>query len=303
VKIGITSAAAGGTESLDGLVEAARSAEAQGFPSFWSPNIFGLEAISALAIAARETQRIELGTAVVPTYPRHPFAMAQQALTAAAAAGGRFTLGIGLSHKIVIEDMFGLSYEHPARHMREYLEVLTPLLRGEPAKFEGEEYRVNASLAVAGAGTVPLVVAALGPVMLGLAGRFADGTITWMTGTRTLETHIGPVIRSAAQKAGRPEPRVIAGLPVTLTNDAEAAREKMDQTYAVYGTLPSYRAMLDREGVEGPGGVALLGDESALRGQIRDLEAAGVTDFQAAPTEIEPGSSQRTVEFLASLQA
>jgi F420-dependent oxidoreductase-like protein len=228
--------------------------------------------------------------------------MAQQALTAAAAAGGRFTLGIGLSHKIVIEDMFGLSYERPARHMREYLEVLTPLLRGEPAKFEGEQYRVNASLAVAGAGTVPLVVAALGPVMLGLAGRFSDGTITWMTGTRTLETHIVPVIRAAAQKAGRPEPRIIAGLPVTLTSDVEAAREKMDQTYAIYGTLPSYRAMLDREGVERPGGVALLGDESALRAQIRGLEAAGVTDFQAAPTEIEPGSGQRTLEFLASLQ-
>jgi len=303
VKIGITFAGAGGSESLDRLVEGARSAEAQGFPSFWTPNIFGLEAISALAIAARETRSIELGTAVVPTYPRHPVAMAQQALTAAAAAGGRFTLGIGLSHKIVIEDMFGLSYERPARHMREYLEVLTPLLRGEPAKFEGEHYRVNAGLSVAGAGTVPLVVAALGPVMLGLAGRFADGTITWMTGTSTLETYIVPVIRAAAQKAGRPEPRIVAGLPMTLTSDVDSAREKMDQTYAIYGTLPSYRAMLDREGVEGPGGVALLGDESALRAQIRRLEEAGVTDFQAAPTEIEAGSSQRTVDFLASLQS
>jgi F420-dependent oxidoreductase-like protein len=303
VKIGITYAGAGGSESLDELVEAARSAEARGFPSFWTPNIFGLEAITALAIAARETRSIELGTAVVPTYPRHPVAMAQQALTAAAAAGGRFTLGIGLSHKIVIEDMFGLSYERPARHMREYLEVLTPLLRGEPAKFEGEQYRVNAGLAVAGAGTVPLVVAALGPVMLRLAGRFADGTITWMTGRRTLEGHIGPVIRAAAQKAGRPEPRVVAGLPMTLTNDVESAREKMDQTYAIYGTLPSYRAMLDREGVAGPGGVALLGDESALRAQLRELESAGVTDFQAAPTEVEPGSAERTVEFLASLQS
>ena len=160
----------GGSDgSIAGAVAQARSAAQHGFASLWLPNIFGLDAITAAALVGREVERIELGTAVVPTYPRHPVALAQQALTASAATGGRFTLGIGLSHKVVIEDMFGLDYSKPARHMREYLEVLTPLLRGEPVEHRGEEYRVKASLSVPGAAPVPLLVAALGPVMLGIA--------------------------------------------------------------------------------------------------------------------------------------
>ncbi len=212
-------------ESVDQFVTAIKAYEAEGFPSVWAPNIFGLDAITALALAGRETERIEMGTAVVPTFPRHPFAIAQQALTAAAASGGRFTLGIGLSHKHVIEDMMGLSYDKPARHMREYLEVLTPILRGEPAKFEGEQYHVSGAIQVPGVTSVPVLVAALGEVMLGLAGKYAQGTITWMTGTKTLESHIGPKLRKAADEAGRPEPRVVAGVPVALTSNPAGARE------------------------------------------------------------------------------
>lgn len=286
---------------VDGVVEAAKQAEGLGFATFWMPNIFSFDAITALALAGRETERIELGTAVVPTYPRHPMALAQQALTAGAACGGRFTLGIGLSHKVVIEDMFGLSYAKPARHMREYLEVLTPLLRGEPVKFEGEQYRVQGGLQIPGGAPVPLVVAALGDVMLRLTGRLADGTITWMTGPKTLEDHIVPALRGATEKAGRVAPRVVAGLPIALTHDAAAAREKMAELFALYGTLPSYRAMLDREGVEGPAGIALVGDEAELRKQIGRLREIGVTDFDAAITPVDEGASERTLAFLASL--
>ena len=292
----------GGSDgSLAAATAQARRAEGLGFSSFWMPNIFGLDAIGALALVGREVGRIELGTAVVPTYPRHPVALAQQALTTAAATGGRFTLGIGLSHKIVIEDLFGLDYSKPARHMREYLEVLAPLLRGEPAKHEGSEYRVNVGLQVPGATPVSVLVAALGPVMLGIAGRLADGTITWMTGPATLESHIVPTLAKAARDAGRPTPRVVAGLPIALTRDVGAAREAVGKFFEIYGTLPSYRAMLDREGAAGPADVAMLGDEHALRAQIDRLRDAGVTDLDAAIAPVDEGAEERTLEFLASL--
>jgi F420-dependent oxidoreductase-like protein len=302
MRIGLMHGATDGPAGeIDGIVEHAKRVERLGFATLWMPNIFSWDAIIALSIVGRETSRIELGTAVVPTYPRHPMAIAQQALSAAAVSRGRFTLGIGLSHKIVIEDMFGLSYERPARHMREYLEVLTPLLRGEPAKFAGELYRVQGGIQVPGAGRVGLVVAALGEVMLGLAGRLSDGTITWMTGPKTLESHTVPTLRAAAEKAGRPSPRVVAGLPIALTNDAAKAREKMGEIFAIYGTLPSYRAMLDREGAASPAAVALAGDEAELRQQIGRLRDVGVTDFDAAIAPVEEGCAERTLEFLASL--
>jgi F420-dependent oxidoreductase-like protein len=299
MRIGIM-AGAGDGSSLDQLVAQAQRAEAAGFATFWLANIFSYDAITAQAVVGRATRRIELGTAVVPSYPRHPLAMAQQALTANAAAGGRFTLGIGLSHKLVIEDMLGLSYAHPARHMSEYLAALAPLLRGEPADHKGEEYRVRAALSVPGGAPVRLLVAALGPALLRLAGRHADGTITWMTGVKTLASHIAPTLRRAAQEAGRPAPRVVAGLPIALVRDVAAARETASKQFAIYGQLPSYRAMLDREGAATPGEVALLGDEQALRAGLARLRDAGVTDFDAAVAPLEPGAAERTLEFLAS---
>src|SRR5690606_33911606 len=175
--------------TLDALVAEARAAEADGFAFFSLPNIFGFDAVSALTVAGRETSRIELATGVTPTPPRHPFALAQQALTAQAACRGRFVLRIGLSHQLVTEPMLGLPYAHPARQMREYLEVLMPLVQGKPANFAGELYRVRGALQVHGGTPVPVVVAALGPKMLELTGRLADGTATWMTGLRTLAEH------------------------------------------------------------------------------------------------------------------
>src|SRR5262245_32504499 len=164
-------AGTGGT--IDGLIAQAKSAEAEGFASGWFANIFGVDAIMAATVCARETSRIELGTAVVPTYPRHPVAMAQAALSAAAFSNGRFTLGIGLSHQMVIEGMFGQSFAKPYSHMREYLAVLAPLIRTGQVSFAGEEFRVNANLSVAGAKPCPILVAALAPKMLALTGREA----------------------------------------------------------------------------------------------------------------------------------
>jgi 5,10-methylenetetrahydromethanopterin reductase len=286
--------------AIDGLIAAVKRDEAAGFPNVWMANIFGLDAINALALVGRETSRIELGTAVVPTYPRHPFALAQQALTTQAASHGRFALGIGLSHKIVIENMLGMSYDKPARHMREYLKVIGPLLRGEGVQFQGEQYRVAAQLQVPGATRVPLLVAALGPTMLRLTGELADGTITWMTGPKTLATHVIPTLREAAKAAGRPEPRIVAGFPVVVTNKPDEAREKIAKALVIYGQLPSYRAMLDREGATGPADIALAADEGALRRELAKLRELGVTDFSAAITAVEDGAEERTRAFLAS---
>lgn len=286
------------SRGLDEVVAEAKKIESDGFDSLWAPNIMGLDAMTALAVAGMETSRIELGTAVVPTYPRHPHAMAQQALTTAVAAKGRFALGIGLSHKIVIEDMMGMSYEKPGRHMREYLEVLGGLLRGETVNHQGDLYQVTAPLQVAQAPSVPIIVAALGPMMLGLAGRLADGTITWMTGAKTLESHIIPAIGRAASEAGKPAPRVVCGLPILLAKDPAAVRESLSKALAMYGTLPSYRAMLDREGVDGPGDIAIVGDEAVVGSELDRLRELGVTDFNAAIVPVEPGGFERTYEFL-----
>jgi F420-dependent oxidoreductase-like protein len=301
MRIGIMLGANPGADrTLDGLIAFAKELEEKGFPSLWLAHVFGLDAITALALAGRETSRIELGTAVVPTYPRHPTAMAQQAITAGVAAGGRFTLGVGLSHQLVIEAMMGLSYEKPASHMREYLEVLAPLLRGEPASYQGERYRVSAGLQVEGAPAVPVLVAALGPVMLGVTARLAGGTITWMTGPKTLADYVVPTLREAASKALRPEPRVVAGLPVAITDDVEKARERVGSILQMYGTLPSYRAMLDREGAQGPADVALVGNEAQVGAAIDQLRETGATDLMAAIVPVEGDTAERTLEFLTS---
>ena len=225
---------------------------------------------------------IEVGTAVVPTYPRHPAALAQQALTAQAALSGRLTLGIGLSHQIVIEGMFGYSFESPARHMREYLAVLLPILREGRVSFAGETMRAEIGLTAPRDHNVPVLLAALAPRMLRLAGREADGTVLWMTGPATIESHIVPAITAAAADAGRPAPRVVCLLPVCVTGDPDGARERAAQMFSIYGQLPSYRAMLDQEGAAGPGDVAIVGDEAAVAAQIEVLGGVGVTDFVAA---------------------
>jgi len=302
MKIGLVCAAGENPQAgLDGLVAELKAIEEQGFAFSSLPNIFGLDAITAIALAGRETQSLEMATGVVPTPPRHPAALAQQALTAQEACGGRFTLGIGLSHKLVIEDMFGLSYAKPAAQMREYLEVLMPLLEGKPAAFQGDHYRVNAGLQVPAGVPVPVIVAALGPMMLEIAGRLAHGTTTWMTGLNTLADHIVPTINAAANAAGRAQPRVLAAIPIAITEDVDAAREACNKAFAIYPTLPSYKAMLDREGTAEPAGIALIGDESTVVKGIERFRDAGVTDFAASIFPAGPGSVERTREVLQGL--
>jgi F420-dependent oxidoreductase-like protein len=284
---------------IDDVVAQARSIADGGFSSAWITQVFGYDALTILSIVGREVGGIELGTGVVPTWPRHPLTLAASALTAQAASGGRLALGIGLSHQVVVEGMWGYSFDKPVRHMREYLSVLGPALRGEQVQFKGETVTAMTTgpLNLRVPQPPALLLAALGPAMLRLAGSQSDGTITWMTGPRTLAEHITPGLSSAASEAGRAAPRVVAALPICLTTDVAGAREQAAKTYAIYGTLPSYRAMLDREGADGPADVALVGDEAALGAALDSLASSGATDFVATQLGSRDDFA-RTVEFL-----
>lgn len=286
--------------SLETLVDWGRDLEARGFDTLWIPHVFGLDAITAAAVVGRETRRIELGTSVVPTQPRHPTAMAQQAATASLASNGRFTLGIGLSHPPVIERMLGLSYARRVAHMREYVEVLSPMLAGRPVRFEGAEFKVDFPTSLPALPRIPLLLAALGERMLELAGRRADGTMLWMVGPRTIERHIAPKIRRAAADAGRPSPRIVAGVHVALVSDTDGARARLEQMLGMYRMMPSYAAMLDREDARSIADVALIGDEAILDAGLRRLRDLGVSDFEASIVPVDQDTERRTLEFLGS---
>jgi 5,10-methylenetetrahydromethanopterin reductase len=288
----------GAAPELKGLLERGRAAEAAGLDTAWIANI-ALDAMTASAALGATTSHIEIGTAVVPTFTRHPAAMAQQAASTQLACDGRFTLGIGLAHKFMVENAWGLSYDKPARHMRAYLDIISPLLGGQPIQHESGLYNVNLQ-PPPGEHKTSILVAALGPVMLRLAGEVADGTITWATGLKTLENHIVPGLLEGSERAGRPAPRVVAGFPVMLTHKPDEARARAAEVFAVYAQIPSYRAMLDREGVQGVEDLAIVGDENMLRSEMQRLESAGVTDLCAFPFEIESGDVERTIEFLGA---
>jgi F420-dependent oxidoreductase-like protein len=303
IRIGI-GCADNGRQHVDDLVAMVKQIEADGFQAAWIPSFFQFDCLTWCALAGRETERIEIGTAVAVSHSRHPFYMAQQAASTQAACGGRFVLGLGPSHQVVVEGMLGLSYEKPGRHVREYLEVLNALSETGKVQHEGEVYHVNATLQVEGGTPFPTVIGGLGPMMRKLAGRLAQGSITWMTGPKTLEELIVADVRAAAQAAGRPAPRIVGGFPIVLTNEVESARTLASKVFAMYGTLPSYRAMLDHEGVAGPADIAMIGDEKTLETAIERLASIGVTHLNAnliPDGKDRDGSIQRTREFLAEL--
>jgi F420-dependent oxidoreductase-like protein len=300
MKIGLMIATAGAAD-LNAVLGQIERAEALGLASVWVPSVRSFDALTVLALAGRQTRTVELGTFVIPTYPRHPAALAEQALAVQAASGGRLALGIGLSHRRTMEAMLGFDWSHPIRHMREYLTCLTPLLRGELTSFAGQEFRIEGyQLSVPGATPPPVLVAALGPQMLRLAGRLADGTAVWMGGPRYLAEHALPGITAAAQQAGRPAPRIVAGLPICVTDHPDEVRERAARAFERYGQLPSYRAILDREGAEGPADVSLIGSEAHVRAGLRQLESAGATDLAASLYAPRGEDPQPTYDLLRS---
>ena len=294
----------GAADTLQGQVQQVAEAESDGFDSFWTAQVAGVDALTLLALSGEKTRTIEVGTAVVPIYPRHPTALAQQALTAQAATGGRLLLGIGLSHKSTVEGRWGMSFRSPAQHMEEYLTILQSLMETGSVEFRGEHFTVSGTIQRMAELPPTVCIAALGPRMLHLAGSRAGGTITWMVGPRTLDSHITPRISAAADEAGRPSPRVCVGLPVCVSDDRRAAFEAASGYFHGYGNLPSYRRMLDMEGVESPAEVAIIGNEAEVESQLRALSDAGATDLLASvfPAGDDPAAStSRTYELLKSI--
>jgi F420-dependent oxidoreductase-like protein len=304
MRIGLT----GGGTTADRIVGQASRAEADGFTSMWYPSAAGGgDPLAVMALAGRATSGIELGTAVLVSYACHPVLQASRASAAVSAIGapGRLTLGIGPSHQVVVEDRLGLPYDAPGQHTDEYAQILTGLLRGEQVRFAGRQFRVEAGpLPLLAGAEIPVLVGALGPRLLRVAGAYTAGTIVWMANATAIGGHVAPVIRKAAADAGRPAPRIVAGLPVAVHDDVAEARSAAARQFSVYGELPNYQRILARGGIAGPAEAVIVGDEDSVTAQVRALFEAGATDLWVAPYPVgdDPAASRaRTRALLASL--
>ena len=291
----------GSSRNIDDLKKQVQVANNLGYSTFWTPQIFNLDALTALAVIAESVEGIRLGTSVIPTYPRHPMMLAQQALTVNQISNGRLDLGIGLSHKPVVEGMWGISFDAPVGHMSDYLQILMALLHDGTISYGGKHLTSRGGIDVP-ADAPPVLVAALGPQMLKLVGRVADGTVTWMTGPETIRNHISPVINAAAEEAERPVPQVIAAVPVCITSDPDMAEEYAKRDFGFYGDLPSYRAMLEREGIANSWDIALSGSFEEVAEGLQKYSDSGGTQVVAAvygPDE----AREQTVSELAKLMS
>ncbi len=287
---------------VQAVAEHAAQAHADGFSSYWLAEhpTGGFDALTVLSAVGVQVPGIELGTAIVPTFPRHPMVLAGQALTSASMMESTLTLGIGLSHEPMMAQL-GIGFEKPIRHLREYLSILMPLVTEGSVNYQGETLSCEATVFRKPGTTVPVVVAALGPQALAVAGRLADGTTLAWVGPKTVGEHIAPRLTEAATKAGRGQPRIIATLPVCVTEQPETVRERIGKGLAMYGKLPSYRAMFEREGVAGPADVAIVGSVSEVTDGIESMAAAGVTDFAASEFYLNRDEAEQTRALLQKL--
>ncbi|MEM7274115.1 MAG: TIGR03564 family F420-dependent LLM class oxidoreductase [Actinomycetota bacterium] len=275
------------------------NAEASGLASYWLAQTGLVDALTVFSVAGTAASSIELGTAVIPTWPRHPQALAAQALTTQAATGGRLVLGIGLAHKPSVEDRWRMTWEKPIRHMLDYLGVLEELLATGASSYEGEVWSFVGEAARPTDGPPKVMLAALGDQMLKIAGRRTDGTILWCVGPKTLASQIVPKINDAAAGADRQTPRVVCSLPVWVTDRPDEARELIAKALVIYGQLPSYRAMLDIEGVEGPADISLIGSAAQVADGLDAIAEAGATDFTAVVQGFDPDERAAGLAVLA----
>lgn len=302
MRIGLT----GGASTVDKVVAQAERAEADGFSALWYASVVTGDPLVAMAIAGRQTTTIELGTAVLQTYPCHPLLQANRAASVVDAMGRPgFTLGTGPSHAPLVEGVLGYSYDHPGRSTEEYVQILTRLLAGEAVDLDGADWSAHtAGRGVPPAHPVPVLVSALGPRLLRLAGAVADGTVLWMAPAKAIASHVVPVITTAARDAGRPAPRIVAGLPVAVHDDEAEARSAAVTYSAMYAGMANYRRILEIGGASTPADAAIVGDELAVRTQLQALLDAGATDIWAAPYPVgdDPRASlRRTRELLVDL--
>ncbi|MEV0089742.1 TIGR03564 family F420-dependent LLM class oxidoreductase [Saccharopolyspora sp. NPDC050642] len=297
----------GEANSVDALIDQAKELAAAGLTSAWFTQRFDHDAITVAAIAAREVPGIDVGTAVVPIYPRHPIALSMQAQTAQAAGRGRFTLGVGLSIKSFVEQTYGIAPHPRVRHLREYLTALRELLESGSVDLSGETLVARTTLPASVPGArprVPVLVAAAGDLTLRAAAELADGALPILSGPRTLAEYTVPTIRRYAEAAGRPEPRIAVIVSGVVTSDVAGARARAEANMAYYGTIPSYRAALDREGIDNPADLVAIGDEESIAKQVAEYFEAGATELIYTQTAIGSAADERrTWKLLGELAA
>jgi len=296
---------------IERMVADAQWAEGAGLASIWIPQIpDDFDALTAAALIGARTTRIEIGTAVVPVQPRHPIALAHQALSTQAACDGRLTLGLGVSHHWVIDEMLGLPYERPAATLRAYLDVLDPALAGPGmVEVDNDRFRIHNPIDITDLAPTPVMVAALGPVMLRLAGERTDGTILWLADERAIGSHIAPAINAAAEAAGRRPPRIVAGVPVCLCADDEVdvAVQRANRVLSESEVSPNYQKLLDRGDARTVGDLLAAGSGTSIERRLRSFADAGATDVSLRVVPIgdtreeKLASSRRTRDYIAAL--
>jgi F420-dependent oxidoreductase-like protein len=277
--------------TLEESVNRAREAERLGYESVWITQLpDARDAPLVLAAYAAATQWVRIGTGVLPIYTRHPTAMAQTAATLDEMSGGRFILGLGVSHQVTVESMWGLKLEHPVVAMREYATIVRSILRDGSASFDGTQFSAHVSYSAPRRADLPLMISALSPLMLELAGEIADGVVLWMCTPSYIRDHVIPHVTAGRAKAGRKLEgfEVIAAIPACVTNDRPAGLAAFRQTVERYSNLPFYRRALDASGfaeelaagdiseqlLDQLGGI---GDEGRVRDAVRRYRAAGTT--------------------------
>lgn len=286
------------THGVAGVLDDITAAEAAGFSSYWVAQVGLTDALTLIGAHGDTGSPMELGTAVISTWERHPHALATQALTVQALVGERLVVGIGLNHQPHVEQSLRLEWRKPIRHMIDYLAVLGDLLATGKASHQGQVWSFDGEAVRPSAGVPKVMIAALGRQMLEVAGRRTDGTILWCVGPKTIRTHIAPVINDAAAAAGRPLPAIVCSIPVWVTDDPAPARAFLASVLSGYAELPSYRAMMDIEGVEGLGELSIVGDEDFVRESLAEIEQAGATDFTPVPMGGDPDEEARTMALL-----
>ena len=302
MKIGINATTLIGRASIPDFVQHALDAERAGFSSYWLAELptGGVDCLTVLTVIGQSVEVMELGSAIVPTYPRHPLMLAGQALTVQSAVRGDFALGIGMSHKVMMAD-FGIDDDKPIRHLREYLDVLVPMVREGKVDAVGETITGRATALHPTSSPPDISVAALGPQALRVSGAAGVGTNLAWCGPNTIRDHIVPTISDAAESAGHSAPRVIATLPVCVTDDRDAAQASLTASTEMYMSLPSYQAMFEREGVQSTGELGLIGDEAHVEAQIENLAACGVTDFAASEFGLNSDDRAHTRQLLSRI--
>jgi len=283
-----------GNPNLDSILGEFARAEQEGFQSVWIGQVFDHDILTLMALAGTRTSRIELGTSVVPLPPRHPTALAQQALTTQLATGNRLCLGVGSGHAVILDKKLGLADDHPLGRTREALEVLRPLLRGEYVKYAGDYQRMRVGVPVAGAKAPPVILAALGPRMIELAAELCDGVTVVFASRSFIAQRVTPNL-----PAGH---RIVASVPVAVTDRPDLVKPRIDEYTAPSTGLPAYQRVLQAQGTERMSQVGYIGSEAEVSDGLDAFAEAGVTDLNPIVLDIpeDPGGARRTRDFLAA---